>query len=139
MIKRSFKFKSLLDYIDEKEPTKRKPKPKTKELPAKQDLLLAILNQSFDEEWVTEYKFHPIRKWRMDYACPSLKICIEIDGGIFIGGRHSRPVGMLKDNEKLNTAASMGWLVLKFTPQQKLKTDTIELIRQTARTRKESR
>lgn len=101
---------------------------KGKSLPQKADLFLTLLNQRYSQTWEAEYKFHPVRKWRMDFACPELKICIEIDGGIFIGGRHSRPIGMLKDNEKLNTAASMGWLVLKFTPQQKTKTETFELI-----------
>lgn len=118
------------DIIPKLHKTRQKPPKnakKGKSLP-KADLFLTLLNQKYHQTWVSEYKFHPIRKWRMDFACPELKICIEIDGGIFIGGRHSRPIGMLKDNEKLNTAASMGWLVLKFTPQQKSKTETFELI-----------
>lgn len=105
-------------------------------LPKKPDMFLVLLNQRYSQTWEAEYKFHPVRKWRMDFACPELKICIEIDGGIFIGGRHSRPIGMLKDNEKLNTAASMGWLVLRFTPQQKQKTATFELIDKTVDCRK---
>ncbi len=66
-----------------------------------------------------EHKFHPTRKWRADLAflLPP-KLLIEIDGGVFIQGRHSRGAGILKDNEKLNEAAILGFRVLRFTPQQ---------------------
>lgn len=116
-------------------PKKGRRKPKEKDIPPKKDSFTDLLEKRCGQDWVAEHKFHPVRKWRMDYACPALKICIEIDGGIFIGGRHSRPIGMLKDNEKFNTAASMGWVVLKFTPQQKNKFETFDIVTETIRER----
>ena len=65
-----------------------------------------------------EYKFHPKRRWRFDLAWPEYRIAVEIDGGVYTQGRHTRPTGYIKDLEKFNHAAKMGWRVFKFTPQQ---------------------
>jgi very-short-patch-repair endonuclease len=65
-----------------------------------------------------EFKFHPTRKWRADYIVQPFKILIEVDGGIWTGGRHSGGAGQIKDMEKLNAAAVLGYLVLRYTPQQ---------------------
>lgn len=76
-----------------------------------------IYEQLLGGEWWAEWPFHPTRKWRFDYAYPELKIAIEVDGGIFIGGRHSGGVGQLKDMEKGNAACAMGWYVFHTTPE----------------------
>lgn len=64
-----------------------------------------------------EVKFHPIRKWRFDWALVRSKkqIAIEYDGGVFTGGGHVRGMIFSSNCEKLNTAALMGWTVLRFT------------------------
>lgn len=31
---------------------------------------------------VCEYRFHPVRKWRFDFAFPSLRLAIEITVGV---------------------------------------------------------
>ena len=65
---------------------------------------------------VAEYRFYSERLWRMDYAWPQAKVAIEIEGGIYQGGDHTTSMqGVLGDIEKYNTAASMGWLVLRAT------------------------
>ena len=67
-----------------------------------------------------EYTFARGRKWRFDYAWPDKRIAIEVDGGILKGGRHTSSVsGRLRDMEKLNTAVSLGWLVLTASTLQK--------------------
>ena len=69
-----------------------------------------------------EYKFHPTRRWRIDVAAWHLpsgrKLAIEIDGGVWVQGRHTRGAGVLKDNEKIAHLAMDGWLFLRVTPQQ---------------------
>lgn len=75
-----------------------------------------IYENLFGGEWWAEWYFHPERKWRFDYACPAVKIAIEVDGGIFTGGRHSGGVGQLKDMEKMNWAQALGWRVFHVTP-----------------------
>jgi len=67
---------------------------------------------------VAEYRFHPLRRWRFDWAWPEQKIALEVEGGIWIQGRHSRGAGMVKDMDKYNTAATLGWRVLRVTPKQ---------------------
>ena len=69
---------------------------------------------------VAEFRFHPVRRWRFDLAVPSAKVAVEIDGGVWTGGRHSGGKGQIKDMEKMNAAAIAGWRVLHFTPQQLL-------------------
>jgi len=56
-----------------------------------------------------EYRFHPTKGWRMDRAWPGAKLYVEVQGGIFIRGRHSRPRGQLDDMEKFSEASIMGW------------------------------
>lgn len=65
-----------------------------------------------------EYKFCLERKWRIDYAFPGVKVAVEIEGGIYIGGRHINPKGYIKDQEKYNKMAEMGWLLLRYQPNR---------------------
>ncbi len=69
-------------------------------------------------EPVREYKFDSIRKWRFDFAWPNLLLAIEIEGGIWTGGRHTRGKGFLDDCKKYNQAALVGWMVLRFPTEQ---------------------
>jgi very-short-patch-repair endonuclease len=67
-----------------------------------------------------EHRFAPPRRWRFDLAFPDHKLAIEIEGGAFTRGRHTRGAGFIKDMEKYNTATLLGWRLLRFTPQQVL-------------------
>ena len=77
---------------------------------------------------VPEHRFDPDRRWRFDWAWPEQKIALEQEGGIWIQGRHSRGAGMVKDMEKYNRAAVLGWRVLKATPQQVVSGEIIETL-----------
>jgi len=66
-------------------------------------------------EFVREYKFHTKRRWRFDFAWPSQKIAVELHGGIFTNGRHTRGQGFLNDREKINEAIILGWKVGEFS------------------------
>jgi hypothetical protein len=65
-----------------------------------------------------EYKFCDYRRWRADGAFPKYHLLTEVEGGLWIRGRHNRPASMIKDLEKYNEAAILGWRLLRFTPQQ---------------------
>jgi very-short-patch-repair endonuclease len=58
---------------------------------------------------VREHRFHPTRAWRFDFAWPSQKLAVEVDGR-----RHRTCAGQRSDSEKLNEATRMGWRVLRF-------------------------
>lgn len=60
-----------------------------------------------------EYKFHPTRRWRFDFAWPGRFIALEVEGGIYSRGRHLTPKGFIGDCEKYNQAALMGWRVFR--------------------------
>lgn len=64
-----------------------------------------------------EYRFHPKRRWRFDFAWPLYKVAAEVDGGIYSRGRHVRGAGFERDAEKGNAAVMAGWRVLHFTPR----------------------
>lgn len=74
--------------------------------------------QTFPVECIPEYKFHPKRRWRIDFAFPEIKLAIEIEGAIWVRGRHTRGSGFIKDMEKYNNLALLGWKLLRFTSQE---------------------
>ena len=65
-----------------------------------------------------EYMFFPGRKWRFDFCYPDKKVAVEIEGGTWCGGRHTRGSGFGKDCEKYNNAVLAGWKVLRFTSKE---------------------
>jgi len=64
-----------------------------------------------------QYKFHPLRKWTLDFAWLEKRVAVEVDGGLFIRGRHSRGASQEKDHEKRNSATACGWRVFVFGPK----------------------
>ena len=82
----------------------------------KPEIVKAYFREHGIPQPVFEHRFHPVRKWRLDLAWPDQKLCVEVQGGIFIQGRHSRGAAMLKEWDKLNTLAIMGWRVLYCQP-----------------------
>ncbi len=80
----------------------------------------AIISQVLHAKVEPEYRFHPKRKWEFDFAVPSLKIAVEIEGGIFAGKRlgHSSGAGIKRDMEKYNAAQLLGWRVFRYMPEQ---------------------
>jgi hypothetical protein len=67
-----------------------------------------------------EYRFSPPRRWRFDYAWPGAKVALEVQGGLFTRGRHTRGPALLKEHEKLNRAALLGWRLVYCTPREHL-------------------
>ena len=65
-----------------------------------------------------EHRFHETRKWRFDLAFTDHKLAVEVEGGGFVQGRHTRGLGLEKDAEKYAEAAILGWTVLRVTPRQ---------------------
>ena len=66
-------------------------------------------------DWVQEFKFHPKRKWRFDFACPVYKIAVEFEGGVFTEGGHVHGAMYSKNCDKYNAATILGWHILRYT------------------------
>jgi len=80
-------------------------------------------------EPLAEFQFHPPRRWRLDYAWEffrlrlsgpmhHVQVALEVNGGVWNQGRHTRGAGFIRDMAKLNQAQLDGWIVLQCTPQQ---------------------
>jgi hypothetical protein len=96
----------------------------------KADIFTVICKTDLKVEVVKEHLFHPSRKWRFDYAIPEHKIALEVEGGVWTRGRHTRPQGFLGDVEKYNAATLLGWRVFRVTPDDLYRTKTLNLIKQ---------
>lgn len=69
----------------------------------------------------TEYPFRGTsgkRRWRFDFAWPPEALALEVEGGTWTGGRHTRAKGFANDCQKYNEAMLEGWRVLRVTGDQ---------------------
>jgi very-short-patch-repair endonuclease len=82
---------------------------------AAEEVFAAVMRTKCGEAAEREYRFHPTRKWRFDFAWPAYKVAVEIDGR----GRHQTVDGVRKDCEKHNEAVILGWAVLRFPATDK--------------------
>lgn len=57
---------------------------------------------------------HEVGPYRLDFAFPDVKLCIEADGKNF----HSAPDDIAKDQRRTKYLANLGWTVTRFTGSQ---------------------
>jgi hypothetical protein len=81
------------------------------------------LDLAFERQWAMiapdlppfrEVAFSPSRRWRFDFAWPDVMVALEIEGGVWSGGRHARGPGFIADCEKYNASAALGWVVQRW-------------------------
>ena len=79
-----------------------------------------------------EWEFHHERQWRIDYAftAPDEMVALEVEGGVYTRGRHTRGSGFMKDVEKYNALALAGYRLIRCTPSTLATQATIDLIRE---------
>lgn len=111
------------------EKSPQKPRKHTKKpAPPQRDMFTALVESELHTQCVKEYRFHPVRQWRFDYALPMQKVALEVEGGVWTQGRHTRPQGFLGDIEKYNTATVMGWRVVRCVPDDLMTGKTIDML-----------
>lgn len=101
-----------------KSTSKRKSKVKGEKIVSKGEAALIQQLRALKIEFVQEFRFHTSRKWRADFHIKNTRLLIEVEGGIWSGGRHTRGKGYLGDMEKYNAATMMGFQVLRFSTEQ---------------------
>ena len=70
-----------------------------------------------------EYRFHT-RLWKFDFCWPdNIMIAVEMEGGVYSGGRHTRGSGYKKDIEKYNEATRLGYRVYRFADMKQIHID----------------
>ena len=80
--------------------------------------LLSLQLKALKIAFEREFKFCQDRKWRADFHMVGKMILIEVEGGIWSNGRHTRAKGYLGDMEKYNSATALGYQVIRFSTEQ---------------------
>ena len=72
------------------------------------------------EAWEVDYqqryaKSKRSKRYRLDFAHPASRIGIEIQGGVYMRGRHVTGSGYERDCRKYNIAYTSGWTIFLLT------------------------
>lgn len=66
-----------------------------------------------------EHQFFSDRRWRFDFAFPSILLALEVEGGSWMAkGGHTTGKGFEEDCEKYSVAACLGWRIIRATSGQ---------------------
>lgn len=96
-----------------------KPRKKTRKRPMPPADMLEWQLQAGHIRYEKEFKFHPKRRWRADFYLPTpygkAPVLVEVEGGVYSGGRHTRGLGYENDVEKYNEATLLGYMLIRCT------------------------
>lgn len=84
-----------------------------KERSRPEEELETLLRSKGYTDFIIEARFHESRRWRFDFLWPLKRVALEIEGGVFMRGRHVRPKGFIDDCEKYNAATLAGYRVYR--------------------------
>lgn len=98
----------------------------TKRLPSDAEESLAVQLKCEGYKFEREVVFAAPRKWRFDFVVATLarggrgaltQLAVEVEGGVYSGGRHTRGSGFVEDCRKYSEALCLGWRVLRVPSQ----------------------
>jgi very-short-patch-repair endonuclease len=78
--------------------------------------LATVLHQAGLPEPERQFRYADDRKWTADFCYPAARLLIEVQGGVWSGGRHTRGAGYERDRVKYFEAQLRGWRVIEVTP-----------------------
>jgi very-short-patch-repair endonuclease len=115
MSRRQFEALARTAATRAKQPSR--PKEKRVRRPRKESALSVKFRRLWAEldgpELMPEAVFAHPRKWRFDFLHIGSRVAIELDGGVFTRGRHTRGSGFVKDCEKMNMATACNFRVFR--------------------------
>ena len=62
---------------------------------------------------IRQHKAIPKRRFSVDFAWLDAKVCVEVEGGFYTKGGHSRYGAPFPDAEKKNLLQLLGWIVIE--------------------------
>jgi len=92
---------------------------------------LAFHLRSSGIEYEQQFRHTTDRRWRWDFRVGDL--LVDIQGGIWAQGKHTRGAGYQNDCDKANDAVLSGWRVLRVTSDDVFKGRALEWIEQARR------
>ena len=95
--------------LSDDRPARLKPPPMPKASTLERDFANRLAVAGLLRGMRTEYEFRPARNSRFDFAWPGRMVAVEIEGGVWSKGRHTRGYGFMNDCEKYNAASALGW------------------------------
>ena len=82
--------------------------------------------------FVEEHPFKGLsgkRRYRFDLAFVDEKVAIEVQGGVFSGGRHTRGKGFSDERSKSAQAQILGWKYIEVTPAMIRSGEAVDLVK----------
>lgn len=111
-------YKKLFKKTKSKGRTKRPKAVKQERVVSEGEAVLSQQLRAYKINFEQEFKFCETRRWAADFYLTGQMILIEVEGGIWSGGRHTRGKGYLGDMEKYNTATALGYQVYRYSTEQ---------------------
>lgn len=94
---------------------------------------LALHLRAYAIPFDREVEFDTRRRWRVDFMLPD-KMAVEVEGGAWSNGRHTRGAGFIGDCRKYNALTLAGYRLLRFATSQVESGEAIDTIREALRT-----
>lgn len=91
---------------------------KAESKPGPEDIFWMQLQEARLTGFERQVRFHPVRRWAFDFADERLGLAVEIDGGVFTRGGHTRGAAYSRDRVRDAEAMLLGWRVARFTTGQ---------------------
>ena len=81
-----------------------------------------------------QYKYVPSRpRFKADFAFPSLRLLVEVQGGVYTRQAHGSITGIVKDIERGNLATLNGWRLIRVLPKMVSNGEALDLIEKVVR------
>ncbi|WP_428398271.1 hypothetical protein [Marinobacter salarius] len=80
-----------------------------------------------------------LKDWRFDFAWPDIKLAVEVEGGAWVRGRHTRPLGFIEDLRKYQAAQQMGWTIYRTAGELIRSGEAVNTIEQLMRAKREEK
>lgn len=77
---------------------------------------------------VCHHVYRKTRDFRCDFAWPEQRIILEVEGGVWVQGRHTRGSGFTKDLTKYNLITEAGWTVYRVSQREITSGEALNII-----------